>query len=116
MARRNDTESKLKDFIAFKSARSLQIKPQTPRGWWTGLIWTLILLAPSVPLVMLTAWVDETPQEIWVLYAVLPHLLLTGLIAWAMIRWMMARAEIMQRDEKGNWVSNSTSKGDRTRR
>lgn len=85
-----------KDFLAVRSGRwSLHISPQTPRGWGLLFLWTLALIAPTVPLAIAGAWLDETPYEIWVLAGMVPVFLLTGLIIWLMVRWMLARADII---------------------
>lgn len=97
--RREPRDFKPRDFIAVKGPGRLQIRPQTPRGWRMTLVWTVALLAPHVPLTVLAVWVDDTPREIWVLLCLAPVLLINGLTIWAMIRWMLNRAEIVSPEE-----------------
>lgn len=98
MARRNDN-SEPRDFLAVKGRFSLHITPQTPRGWRALIGWTIAVILPAVPLVILGIMVDGTPQERWVGWAIVPSLVATGLIIWAMIRWTLARADIVTPEE-----------------
>jgi len=98
MARPDDRDDEPRDFLAVRAPRSLHITPQTPRGWRASLYWVLALLAPHVPLTISAILLDNTPQETWVLIAVAPILVLNGLTVWAMIRWMLNRADILSSD------------------
>ncbi len=99
MTRREDPYAEPKDFLAVRAPYSLQITPATPRGWRATLLWVLALLVPHIFLTVWAIAVDETPQEKWVLIALLPILAVNGLTVWAMIRWMLARAEVVTPDE-----------------
>ena len=116
MARRNDMNDEPRDFLAIKGPGRLKIEPQTKRGWLLGGLWTLLVLLPTVPLVILGAHVDDTPQEYWALLALIPHLALTGLIAWAMVRWMLARADVVTTEELKDFIRQRRDGSDRGRR
>jgi hypothetical protein len=90
----NDVETQ-KDFLAVRGPRSLHITPQTSRGWRLGAYWLLPIVVPHIALMIWAMSVDDTPQETWVLIAVAPLLLLNGLTIWAMIVWMLRRADVV---------------------
>jgi hypothetical protein len=96
-------KSKPKDFLAIKGPWSLSITPQTPRGWRLFGVWTAILLLPTLPLALFAAAVDDTAREHWVLIATVPFLIIMGLLAWTMTRWMLARSDIVRPDELTAW-------------
>ena len=110
MVRRYEPEQDKKDFLALKGPSFLlSIRPQTAFGWWTGLGWTLIVLAPTLPFTMFAQSVKGTPQESWMLYAFPLHLLATGLAIWAMVRWMLDRAEVVKVDVRGKRIDDAGS-------
>lgn len=104
-----------KDFFAVKGRFTLHISPQTPRGWWLGALWTLGIMLPAVPLIIFGAMVDGTPQEPWIGLAVLPFLLLMGVMIWVMIRWMLARADIVSPEELKDMARDRASRPGRRR-
>lgn len=87
------------DFIAIRGTWTLKIVPRTARGRIAAVLWVLLLMLPYVPFILLAVWVDGTPRETWVLWALGPMLLLTALTSWAMIRWMLARATILSPED-----------------
>lgn len=99
MTRRGSENEERRDFLAVKSRFMLSITPQTPHGWLTGAAWTAAIILPYIPYSIWAAMLDDTPQEHWVGIAMLPMLLLTGLTIWAMVRWMLARADIISPEE-----------------
>ncbi len=102
-----------KDFIAYKGPGKLQITPQTPRGWGVFGLWMIGLMLPLVPVIILAFIVDGTPNEVYVLWAVGPSLLLTFGGIWVMTRWMLARSEVINMDDIAQWKREKTSKGER---
>lgn len=94
MARRNDM-SEPSDFLAVKGKFSLHITPQTRRGWLSLLAWIVAVILPTIPLIILGVIVDDTPQEYWVGWAIVPSFAGTGVVIWAMTRWMLARADVV---------------------
>lgn len=112
MARRYEPEQERKDFLALKGPWFfLKIKPQTPYGWWATLVWTLIIMAPALPYVLLARSVEGTPEQSWALYALAPWLLLMGLTIWASVRWMLERAEIVRVTFFGKPIGNDDKDG-----
>ena len=104
MARRNDRSDEPKDFLAVKGRFTLSITPQTPRGWLLGAAWVAAIILPYLPFSIWSASLDGTPQEHWIGITVVPMLLLTGLTVWAMIRWTLARADIVSPEEMRDLV------------
>ncbi len=104
MARGSDGTGERRDFLAVKGRFTLSITPQTPRGWLLGAAWVAAIILPYIPFSIWSASLDGTPQEHWVGIAVLPMLLLTGLIIGAMIRWTLARADIVSPEEMRDLV------------
>jgi hypothetical protein len=111
MTRRNDL-SQPKDFLAVKGKFSLHITPQTPRGWRMGAVWTLAIILPSIAVGIVGLFVDGTPQERWIGWAVVPSLIATGLIIWSMIRWMLARADIISPQDLKDIARNRANRRD----
>ncbi len=103
MSRRSSTRQPEKDFIAFKGPMTLKITPRTARGRRAGMLWTLVLLLPAAPFMLLAMAVDDTPREHWALIAIVPLLIAEGLLIWAMTRWMLARAEVISVAEFKQW-------------
>jgi hypothetical protein len=95
MTDRNDSAGPPRDFLAVKGPHTLQVTPQTPRGWRLMAAWIAALLVPHVPFLVWAATLDDTPEEFWVFIGLVPLLLLNALTVWAMIRWMLARATIV---------------------
>ena len=85
-----------KDFLCYKNGWQMRFVPQTPAGWRAMGWWMLILLMPVVPFAALAMMVDDTPQEHWALYALIPLFLIMGWLIWIMIRWMLPRSEIVE--------------------
>jgi hypothetical protein len=84
-----------KPFICYKQGWNIKITPRNGEGWRALAFWMLALLTPTFAFIPFAAHYDDTPQEYIVLWAVVPMLLVTGVITVAMIRWMMARSEII---------------------
>ena len=84
-----------KPFTCYKQGWNIKITPRNGAGWKALGIWMLGLLLPTFAFIPLAVHFDDTPQEHIVLWALAPMLLLTALISIAMIRWMMARSEII---------------------
>jgi hypothetical protein len=108
MMARKSTPPK-KDFIAYKGPGKLQITPQTPRGWRHFALWMVVILSPTVPFVLLSAQVDDTPDEHWALWGMIPVFLVMGLLIWRMAKWMLARSEIIDIADITEWKRDRDS-------
>jgi hypothetical protein len=97
--RANGTADAPRDFIAVRAPWTLSITPQTGRGWRALFVWIGAILAPHLPLVLWAAAVDGTADEKWVMIALVPLLILNGLTVWAMIRWMLKRADVVTAED-----------------
>lgn len=84
-----------KPFICYKQGWNIKILPRNAEGWRALCLWMLALMGPTFALLPIAISLDDTPQESAVFWWLVPMLLITGLIAAAMIRWMMARSEIV---------------------
>lgn len=84
-----------KPFVCYKQGWNIKIMPRNGEGWRALGLWMLALMSPSALLVPLAIKLDDTPREWIVIWALIPFLLIMGAIGIAMVRWMMARSEIV---------------------
>ena len=110
MARKRTSQPK--DFIAVKGRMSLQITPQTARGWRYLGIWSLILMSPVIPFGLLASAVDDTPNEHWALWAMIPLFLIMALLIWRMVQWMLPRSEVIDIKDVAQWKRDKAAKGE----
>lgn len=115
MTRHTDEADPPRDFLAIKGRFTLNVTPQIPRGWLTGAAWTAAIILPYIPLGLWSASLEGTPRESWILAGVLPVMILTGLTIWAMIRWILARADIVSPGEVKDMIRDRRSRPDRKR-
>jgi hypothetical protein len=87
-----------KPFICYKQGWNMKIVPRNASGWRALAFWMGVLLLPTFAFLPLAFRLDDTPHESFVLWALIPLFLVTGLIGFAMTRWMMARSEIVDVD------------------
>ncbi len=81
-----------KPFICYKSGWSIQISPQTAAGWWMFAGWMSLTL-PLGGLLFLFMGKDPTTAR--TVAGVMGFTLAMLGWAWGMIRWMMARSEVI---------------------
>jgi hypothetical protein len=85
-----------KPFIWLKSSGGFRISPRNAEGWKWMMVWTLAL----VPICGLFGWIlSFEPRP--ALVALCVGLFVLTMIGWsvAMIRWMMARSEVIDINE-----------------
>lgn len=101
-----------KDFVCYKSGWAMKFVPQTANGWkYTG-IWTLILMLPAVPFAVFASAVDDTPQEHWAIWAMIPLFIIIGLLIWQMSKWMLARSDVIDANDIAQWKRDKARKGE----
>ena len=81
-----------KPFIAFRNGWALQITPQTPAGWRAFGTWMAGLLIGTALFIAIVAALDTSRA---VLIATGVFTIATLAWAWAMIRWMLARSDVV---------------------
>lgn len=97
-----------KPFIAFRNGWGLQITPQTADGWrafgwWMGglLLGTGLFIAAVASLASSRA----------VLFLTACFTIATLAWAWAMIRWMLARSEVVETDDLAAFKREQARRG-----
>ena len=81
-----------KPFVCYKQGWSMKIVPRNAAGWRAFWLWILLL----VPLIgIFIATLATEPGETLELVFVALFLALTGIWVFAMIRWMLARSEVV---------------------
>jgi uncharacterized membrane protein len=86
-----------KPFICYKQGWNIKISPRNAAGWRAFGLWLLPFFAATAVFVAVVAAMDEKGVSATTinLALVLPFILGTIIWAIAMIRWMMARSEIV---------------------
>jgi hypothetical protein len=86
-----------KPFICYRQNKWMfQITPRNAAGWRSFGLWTLPLLAATAGYVALVAALEEKgASESVIGLLVIPFLILTVIWANFMIRWMLARSQII---------------------
>lgn len=86
-----------KPFIAYRNGWMLSIQPRNAAGWKAFALWMLPLLAIIGLAVYLGALLERSGMsEAKAALIIIPSILVpTGIWAFAMVRWMMARADII---------------------
>jgi hypothetical protein len=86
-----------KPFIAYWSGRwNLKIVPRNAAGWRALIIWTVMVLPPTV---LLGTYLTTKPAMPETIAAHIAYILFLGGWSVAMIRWMLARSERVDLDE-----------------
>jgi hypothetical protein len=81
-----------KPFICYKQGWSMKIVPRNAAGWRAFGLW----MASLIPMIAVFAAAMATdPGETLEIVFVVAFLALTGAWVFAMIRWMLARSEIV---------------------
>jgi hypothetical protein len=86
-----------KPFVAYRSGRwNLKIVPRNAAGWRALIVW-MLALAPITGLFLWFASAEPEGARLWVgLAAYLAAMMIWGL---GMMRWMMARSEIVDLED-----------------
>ena len=100
-----------KPFVCYRRGRwQIKIEPRGAAGWRAMGLWIAALLLGQLLLIALTARLDDGDYE-WVIG--LCSLLLT--LGWviAMLRWMLARSEVVDLDQQSRPKRKGTQGGRR---
>ena len=81
-----------KPYVCIRHGWIVQITPRNGAGWRGLGLWLLLLALPTVGFVALASAGLADGTMIWI--TILFHMVVIAWI-WAMIRWMMARSEIV---------------------
>jgi hypothetical protein len=89
-----------KPFVYYKSGSGVKISPRNAAGWRAFAVWMLALFCATGVFVWVTIIADEVgwDDSSVLLFLTLPFLLVTGVWALAMFRYMKARSEIVDVD------------------
>ena len=89
-----------KPFIYYKSGSGVKISPRNAAGWRTFAVWMIAFFGATGVFVWTTAVAENAGWSDGkiLLFLTLPFLLVTALWAFAMIRYMKARSEIVDMD------------------
>lgn len=89
-----------KPFVYYKSGSGVKISPRNAAGWWAFAVWMLALFCATGAFVWVSIVADEAgwDDRIILLFLTLPFLLVTGVWALVMFRYMKARSEIVDVD------------------
>ena len=89
-----------KPFVYYKSGSGVKISPRNAAGWRAFAVWMLALFCATGVFVWVTIIADEAgwDDSSVLLFLTLPFLLVTGVWALAMFRYMKARSEIVDID------------------
>jgi hypothetical protein len=104
-----------KPFVCYRQGRfGMKIMPRNGEGWRLFAMWMTVLLAMSG----VYAWlVASAPQDdAFVGWVTFGFLVVTTIWAVAMIRWMMARSEIIRLDDVLAWKREQERSKDKGRR
>lgn len=89
-----------KPFIYYKSGSGVKISPRNAAGWRAFAVWMIAFFGATGVFVWTTAVAENAgwSDSKILLFLTLPFLLVTALWAFAMIRYMKARSEIVDMD------------------
>lgn len=89
-----------KPFVYYKSGSGVKISPRNAAGWRAFAVWMFALFCATGVFVWTTIVADEAgwDDRNILLFLTLPFLLVTGVWALVMIRYMKARSEIVDLD------------------
>mgnify|MGYP000473374805 CR=1 FL=1 len=89
-----------KPFVYYKSGSGVKISPRNAAGWRAFAVWMLALFCATGAFVWVSIVADEAGwnDRIILLFLTLPFLLVTGVWALVMFRYMKARSEIVDVD------------------
>jgi len=89
-----------KPFVYYKSGSGVKISPRNAAGWRAFAVWMLALFCATGVFVWVSIVADEAgwDDSRMLLFLTLPFLLVTGVWALAMFRYMKARSEIVDVD------------------
>jgi len=89
-----------KPFVYYKSGSGVKISPRNAAGWRAFAVWMLALFCATGVFVWVSIVADEAgwDDSRILLFLTLPFLLVTGVWALAMFRYMKARSEIVDVD------------------
>ena len=89
-----------KPFVYYKSGSGVKISPRNAAGWRAFAVWMLALFCATGVFVWASIVADEAgwDDSSVLLFLSLPFLLVTGVWALAMFRYMKARSEIVDVD------------------
>ena len=98
--RRFEMRDDEKPFVYYKSGSGVKISPRNAAGWRAFAVWMLALFCATGVFVWVTIIADEAgwDDSSVLLFLTLPFLLVTGVWALAMFRYMKARSEIVDVD------------------
>ena len=87
-----------KPFIAYRQGKwNLKIVPRSAAGWRAFGVWLALLMLLTVGFTALVA--SDPDNSVFAIWLTVGFLIVVGLWIWAMIRWMLARSEIIDLDE-----------------
>jgi hypothetical protein len=98
--RRFEMRDEEKPFVYYKSGSGVKISPRNAAGWRAFAVWMVALFGASGVFVWASVVADEAgwDDRKVLLFLTLPFLLVTGVWALAMFRYMKARSEIVDID------------------
>jgi hypothetical protein len=98
--RRIEVRDEDKPFIYYKSGSGVKISPRNAAGWRAFAVWMIAFFGATGVFVWTTAVAENAgwSDSKILLFLTLPFLLVTALWAFAMIRYMKARSEIVDMD------------------
>lgn len=87
-----------KPFICYKQGRwGMKIVPRNGEGWRALGLWMAVLALLTIGHIALVA--SKPDNAVFVGWATFGFIVIVGVWAIAMIRWMLARAEVINLDE-----------------